>query len=512
MLSTTTLWVCIITYLIIVLGISSVVHYIQNKRTHGNLFSAKLPWPQAVMTYIASQMSTWLFFAGPGGYYRGGFVYFMAEMGWVPMFMLISHFVLNKVWALNRHRDYVTPSDFFADRFQSPALRAITGLVFLASSLPYVTSVLVAIAQGAQVATDGAADYTTVCIVIGVAMVIFTAIGGFKSVALTDTIQGVIFIIAIWVIALTCLGIGFNFSLPTALKSIYDNAGSEWFSMPGLYNWVPYGYRFGYPFSCMIGLSVMVPHVFVRACYASKDLDTQRKVNKLTPPVRLFTWFGCLIVGIVGIALLPGLEKSTTEMIIPFLVKDIVLEAYPALATVLMILFFVGATGVGISTADSYLLVAASIVSDDFIGKLFKVKLTQKKKENIGRLVILIIGLLSVFMAMNPPDLIYTLIMFACAIVMPLFPILVLAIYWKRATKAGAIAGALVGTVLVLLTYFVWHIGNTWYGAIGVLGSLITMVVVSLVTKDTTPEATANFYATLDKGLNEIYDVDPAAK
>ena len=73
--------------------------------------------------------------------------------------------------------------------------------------------------------------------------------------------------------------------------------------------------------------------------------------------------------------------------------------------------------------------------------------------------------------------------MFSIAIVMPLFPVLVLGIYWKKATKQAAIVSSIVGTVLVLATYFVWNIGGTWYGAIGMLGSTICMVVVSLFTK-----------------------------
>ena len=116
----------------------------------------------------------------------------------------------------------------------------------------------------------------------------------------------------------------------------------------------------------------------------------------------------------------------------------------------------------------------------------------------------MVIGLVSTVLAIDPPDLIFTLIMFSIAIVMPLFSVLVFGLYWKRATKQAAIVSSIVGTVLVLMTYFVWNIGNTWYGAIGLLGSTITMVVVSLVTKQ--PESdSAPFFATLEAGMNRFY-------
>ena len=90
---------------------------------------------------------------------------------------------------------------------------------------------------------------------------------------------------------------------------------------------------------------------------------------------------------------------------------------------------------------------------------------------------------------------------------MPLFPILVCAIYWKRATKEAAIVSAIVGTVLVLLTYFVWDIGGTWYGAIGMLGSAVTMIGVSLLTKHR-PEESREFYSALESTMEEFYSVE----
>ena len=172
-----------------------------------------------------------------------------------------------------------------------------------------------------------------------------------------------------------------------------------------------------------------------------------------------------------------------------------------------MLAFFIGASAVGISTADSFLLVSSSIVYEDILSHTFGLKLSEKNKMRVIRLTILVIGGVSVLLAINPPQLIYTLIMFAIAIVMPLFPILVFAIYWKRATREAAIVSAVVGTVLVLMSYFVWGIGDTWYGALGMLGSTVTMVAVSLLTKPR-PEDGREFYAALDQTMQAFYALD----
>ena len=73
-----------------------------------------------------------------------------------------------------------------------------------------------------------------------------------------------------------------------------------------------------------------------------------------------------------------------TEMIIPYIVENIINPANSGLAVGLMIMFFVGAAGVGISTADSFLLVGASVISDDFIIHAFRKELTVRQKERIG--------------------------------------------------------------------------------------------------------------------------------
>ncbi len=508
MLNPTIMWVCIIIYLLVVLAVSRFISWREKKRKgEFNVFKSTLPWPLLVMTYIASLMSVWTFFAGPGAYYRGGLSYWFSEMTYFPMFVIFMYFSTNKIWLINAKRDYVTPSDCFCDRFNSKILRVTTGLIFLVASVPYVTSVMVSIGEAAQVATGGRMNYAVVVLAIGLAMVLFTCIGGFTSVAWTDTVQGIAFMVALFVITVAALFYCAGGSISNTFQMIYDNVGESWFSYPGTYEWTPYAARFGYPFSCLVGYTIMLPHVFVRSAYSGDDLRTQRKVMTITPLLQAFVWTLTFVIGAVGIASMPNLDSASTEMIIPYIVENVINPLNSGLAVVLMILFFVGAAGVGISTADSFLLVGASVVSDDFIIGLFGKNMPKKTKEIVGRVTILAIGVISVVMALNPPDLIYTLIMFAIAIVMPLFPILMYGIYWKRATKLAAVICSIVGTVLVLMTYFVWDIGGTWYGAIGLAANVILMPVISLLGKPDDPAESAAFFEALDEGSHRFYKI-----
>ena len=508
MLSSNVIWVAFGCYIVFLL---SVAYYVTRKekraKSTGNMNTAKVSAPGLIMTYAASLMSTWVFFAGPGAYSRGGIGYWISEMSYIALFPLVAHFSMNKVWIINREKghSFETPADFYYERYRSKLLTFILGCIFLSASLPYVTSVLVAIANAAQYATGGHISYRLAVFVVGLTMTIFVCIGGVKSAALADTVQGILFILMLWVIALACLGVGFGGSLPKAVTHLYSNT-PEFFSYPGPGGWTTYGSRFGYPFSCAIGWTIMLPHVFVRSGYFGDNLKTQRRLSFYTPIIQAVVWTGCMLIGLIGLSLAPGLKSSVTELIIPYLVKHYVLKFSSGLAAFLMVGFFLGANAVGLSTANAFLSVSSAMVKKDILQVSFGMNINKNNQNEVTRIIILILGISSTLMALNPPGLIFTLIMFAIAMVMPLFPILMFGIYWKRATKEAAIISAIVGTVLVLLTYTVWNVGNTYYGAFGLIGSTITMIVVSLLTKER-PEDSKEFYQLLDKGHQRYYDV-----
>lgn len=510
MLSSKILWIIFIVYLCFLFSVAFIGGMFQKHRSRNaedfSTGSGTIRWPFLVMTYIASLMSTWVFFAGPGAYYRGGFGYWASELSYICLFPVIVHFVMNKVWIINRSRHYTTPADIYYDRFRSPLLRFILALVFLSASFPTVTSVLIAISKAAEIATGGTVQYQSILIITGIIIIIYVIIGGIKSIVMTDTIQGLIYIGILWCIVAVCLIIGFGGSLSGAVSSIWKNT-NEWFSYPGPDNLVPYSARFGYPFCCAIGWTIMLPHVFVRSGYAGASLQTQRKLMFITPFLQVFVWSGCMLIGLVAIGLLPGLDTADTEYIIPYLIQNIIQNIHPAGAFILMIGFFVGAISVGISTADSFLLVSGSILTEDILIHTFRLHLTEKQRLSAVRIVIAVIGIASILLALNPPGMIFTLIMFANSIVMPLFPVLVIGIYWEKATKQAAVIASAAGTVIVLLTYFVWDLGGSWYGTFGLLASTACMIIISLITHQS-KEDSREFFQALQQGEAEFFETD----
>jgi SSS family solute:Na+ symporter len=505
MLSSTTVWCVFIAYMIALVLLGIYGNWKEKNRSTRDYFTAggQISWFVLVMTYIAALMSTWVFFAGPGGYYRGGFTYYLSELSYIPLFPFITYFVMNKVWLLNSQRGYTTPSDLYDDRFRSPLLRLILSILFFFVSLPYVTSIFIACAKAAQVASGGAVSYNAVIIVVGLATLVFVSFGGMKSVAWADTAQGWLFITALWAIALCSLFVGFGGSISTALSNVLASTPA-WFSYPGPDNWVPYSARLGYPLSCAIGWTIMLPHVFIRSGYSGESLKSQQRLQFLVPVLQVVVWTGTMFIGFLAIGLVPGLKGSDTELIIPYLIENVVVNQGVGLAQVLMALFILGALAVGLSTANGFLLVSGSIVSHDILGKLLKLNADNKKQMFISRVVIVLLGLACMWMAFDPPELIWTLIMFAIAMVMPIFPVLVCALYWKRSTTTAAVIASLAGIITVLLSYKFGY-GYTWYGTFGMIVSTILMLVISPLTKPTDAEVLDEFYGALKKAESINY-------
>jgi Na+/proline symporter len=428
----------------------------------------------------------------------------MSELSYIPLFPVLTYFVMNKVWLLNTQRNYTTQADIFVDRFRSPTLRLFLALVFFCVSMPYAAAIYIACGKAATVATGGAISQTSAVIFVGLTALLFIPFGGVKSVAWAATVQGWIFMVALWGIGISAIAYGFGGDIFSAIASVWGNTNS-WFSYPGPEQWVPYSARFGYPIACAIGWTIMLPDVFIRAGYFGKDMSAQRRLMFFQPILQTIVWTGTMVIGFAAIALVPGLKGSDTELVIPMLITKIISPHTASFAAVLMAVFVWGTLAKGLSAATSHLLVAGSVISEDILTRIMKLKVSPNVHITIARLAVVGLGLAALWLALNPPDLMWTLIMFAIALVMPIFPVLVAALYWRRATAPAALLASIIGVIGVLLTYQ-YGMGDSWYGVFGMLAAAVTIIVVSYMTKETDKQVLDEFYGALAKAETQYYE------
>jgi len=191
-----------------------------------------------------------------------------------------------------------------------------------------------------------------------------------------------------------------------------------------------------------------------------------------------------------------------------FMRGDVVVLATPEVAGLPFVisgLVFAGGMAAAMSTADGLVLAISNALSHDIYYKIIDPKADTAKRLLVARVLLVIIGAAGAYIASFRLTSILGSVAWAFDFAMSgLFFPLVLGVWWKRATRQGAIAGILAGIgsgLFYLLWVYpkfsnaIWGVTNTpilgidhlRFGLIGAPICLVVMVVVSLMTKEPSP-------------------------
>ncbi|MGB2129414.1 MAG: sodium:solute symporter family protein [Flavicella sp.] len=193
-------------------------------------------------------------------------------------------------------------------------------------------------------------------------------------------------------------------------------------------------------------------------------------------------------------------ETSTNELVVD---KDIMVLANPEIADLpnwVVGLIAAGALAAALSTAAGLLLVISASVSHDLIKKIVYPKITEKGELLAARIAALLAVLLAGYFGIHPPGFVAATVALAFGLAAAsFFPAILLGIFYKRMNKEGAIAGMLVGVLLMLFYMtkfkFGWFGGGLqkdwWFGispeGFGTLAMLVNFLISLIVCKFTRP-------------------------
>lgn len=188
---------------------------------------------------------------------------------------------------------------------------------------------------------------------------------------------------------------------------------------------------------------------------------------------------------------------------------DVVVLATPEIAGMPYVvsgLVAAGGLAAALSTADGLLLTITSALSHDVYFRVFRPQSSTQFRLVISKSLLLLVAVLAATVAAQKPGTILSMVAWAFSIAgSAFFPALVLGIFWRRATRAGALAGMIVGVSVAIYYIFrmefdnlAWlgisglriapwfHINSSSAGVFGVAAGFVTIILVSLFTK--TPE------------------------
>ncbi len=422
----------------------------------------------------ASIFSAFAFLGGPGwAYSRGAAAFYIISYGTVGL--VPWYFIGPRVARLGRRYGYVTQAEFFADRYQSPFLSALLAVISLAAFLPYLTLQMQGAGYVFSVVTEGRIPvWGGAAIAYGVVL-IYVFRSGVMGVAWTNTFQGILMLTLAWV-----LGLYLPYRLYGGVGPMFEQLAErvpEMLTAPGLdgsgARWSWGGYSSAVAISAL-GFSLW-PHYFMKI-YTARNVRTLKQTVVFYPTFQIFL-VPILLIGFAGIVAFPGVEPA--DAILPTIVTAMDL---PALAVGL---FCAGALAASMSTGDALVHAAASILVKDFWRTLFRPQMEDQAQTRLIRLLVILIGAVAYYFAViSNLSLVYLLLLSYGAIAQ-LFPLLIAALYWKRSTRKGVLAGLLAGCSVTLL----WNLFPQlqWQdihpGIWGVLANLLVMVPVSLMTR-----------------------------
>ncbi|MBQ9956651.1 MAG: sodium/proline symporter PutP [Ruminococcus sp.] len=445
------------------------------------------------MSAEASDMSGWLLMGLPGVAYLTG----LAEASWTAIGLAIGTYV-NWLIVAKRLRTYtqmcgnsITIPDFFANRYRdkSKVLMCVSALIILIFFVPYTASGFAAC--GKLFSTLFGINYHTAMIVSAIIIIAYTSIGGFLAASTTDLIQSIVMTIALLVI------VGFGVNLAGGFDAVMTNAESlaGYLSFDKIHN-VETKAADDYSLLTIASLLAWglgyfgMPHILLRfmAIEDSNKIKTSRRIATVWVVISLAV---AIFIGVIGNAAtfageVEALTGSNSETIIIQLSN--IMSKIGIGAALVAGVIIAGILASTMSTADSQLLAASSSMSENFIGGVLGKKLSEKQSMLCARTVLIVIAVVSVFIAWNPDSSVFRIVSFAWAGFGATFgPVMLAALFWKRSNRYGAIAGMIAGGI----TVFVWKFGISKLGGAFAIYELlpafiiacIFIVVVSLATK-----------------------------
>ena len=364
---------------------------------------------------------------------------------------------------------------------------AIAALIIIIFFVPYTASGFSAC--GKLFGTLFGVDYHIAMIVSAIVIVGYTSLGGFNAASVTDFIQSIIMTIALLIVLV------FGVKQAGGMEAVIDNAKglAGYLNMfqghnPETGEAATYS-AFSVASTLAWGLGYFgMPHILLRfmAIENPNKVKLSRRVASVWVVISMAV---AVLIGVVGIAMvnkgvLPAFKDSETIIIqiSTFLSK---MGVVPALIAGVILAGILAST---MSTADSQLLAASSAASENIIGGLFRINLSEKGQMIVARVTLIVISVIGVVLAWDADSSVFRIVSFAWAGFGAAFgPVVLLSLFWKRSNKYGAIAGMVAGGAMV----FIWKFAIAKLGGVfeiyellpAFLIGLAVNVIVSLATK-----------------------------
>lgn len=417
------------------------------------------------------------FFVGlPGLAYLFGYQpMFQIPVNAILAYVIVFGLLAKPMRVLSERYDLLTVPDLFEQVYQSRALRWISSIIIMVGIFGFMVSQWVA--MGMLFQTLLKSTYITGLIVGVVVVGFYVTLGGQKGNMWISAFQLVIMMLgSVLAMYYGFKSVGGFTELNQTLSQYNPEVLKPWSESFGL------GFYSFLSFFLLYAIGTAGQPHFVTRYFAIKDVQRLRWTPAISAISYVFITFFLYTGMIYRVAEIKGVVSALK--IPDMVVGEFLVQFMPGGIGGLVLAAAVAAI---MSTVSAFILVAASTIIRDFMQKGMNKTVTDKQGVLYSRIATVIICVVTVLFALNPPDLIAWLGnaafgFFAAGI----GPALVFGIRWRKASKEAAIVSMLVGSIGAL-TMYILKINKIYVpkldgGAAAFLVSIGIMVVVSLMT------------------------------
>lgn len=485
-------WIFVIAYILFMLWLG-LKGYKESKTLEGFFLADRKLGPWIVsFSFFSTLLSTAAFLGGGGS----GFLFGFAWPAYMFMFNVIFAvvpwiFIAPRIRIFTEKLKSMTIPDFFAFRYENQLVRVIASVVILVALEFNMIAAYKASGNLLQVLLD--VPYVVGILIFLIPVIIYTFIGGFKAVAWTDFIQGILMLaggIVLFLLVMQHVG-GWSAGIAelSKLKLMGKIPGKVLLELGG----------FGPPpimkagmltqFTLSLAFAICaanlgLPHLIIRF-YAAKNVEVIRKGMIITPIIIGLFVFTVYSIGPFAWLIIPKYVPPEAlaqflrdpDMVIPFLIQKL-------LPVGLNAFLLVAVVAAGQSTISSVIMVLVSALSRDII-QVAKPKIDERKLLNFTRWATVILGFVPFLLAIKPPGIVVMIVGLAFSVIGSAFTApLLIGLYWRGGTAHGAWMSMILSTITCIwwtLTYY----QTLWIYPIipGLIVGIASFVVISWFTK-----------------------------
>ncbi|HIC15313.1 MAG TPA: hypothetical protein EYO83_09240 [Gemmatimonadetes bacterium] len=419
------------------------------------------------LSFFATYASTNSFVGFSGQTYDWGVPWMLFVPASVALSLFAWLIIAPRLRSFTRAMDSLTIPDFIGFRFDSTPARVFAALILIAASFFYMTAVFKGIGNLLEVFLE--IPYKLSIVIVFFVVMLYTMIGGFISVVKTDSVQGVVMIMAAILLFTGTVNAAGGLN---AIFEVRSQAGGE-----ALFTWgggVAIPVLLGTMFAALIKFAVE-PRQLAR--FFALQGDKAIRTGMLVSTITFGFVFSLLIpIGLYARRIFPD-GLGDTDLVIPNLLSQVFGQGTAAFLLVAMV-------AAAMSSLDSVLLVLASTAERDIVS-VIKPGRSEKDQMFWTKGWVALFAFITMLISLNPPGGIVTLTAFSGSLYGAcFFPAIVFGLHWQRGSGSAVITSFGTGIVTLLTWDFIPGSEVVHEVFPAMLLSTVAYAGISLVTRD----------------------------